>query len=427
MSVSVGMDSTLYFMSFDYQSGERLWKSDGTLQGTKTIRGFLPGPADEGTYYGSFNFTAIGPNLFLAGNDVVNGCEPWMSDGTTSATVMLGDINPGPNSCDPQGFGQVGSAVCFFADDGVHGRELWKADLKNGRTLLVKDIRAGAESSVPGGPYSGVEIKTIGSTAFFGADDGVHSGELWKTDGTESGTVLVRDAYPNGYSSRPNHLTVVGSTLYYLHGGLWRSDGTASGTMMVKSLYDDYTEQIVTMDSVLYFRGSGQEGLGLWRSDGTTSGTYLVKAFHSVSQSIFPQQITVSGSKLFFVADDSVHGSELWRSDGTEAGTVMVKDIVLGSGGIYCWCIAAVGRYVYFNANDGIHGRELWRSDGTERGTVMVDDIWPGAEDSNPHSFTVVGSTLFFSADNGLWGSELWKIVHKPNPTGESGIWPQYP
>ena len=36
-------------------------------------------------------------------------------------------------------------------------------------------------------------LTPAGDTLFFRADDGVHGSELWKTDGTEEGTVLVAD------------------------------------------------------------------------------------------------------------------------------------------------------------------------------------------------------------------------------------------
>jgi len=35
---------------------------------------------------------------------------------------------------------------------------------------------------------------------------------------------------------------------------------------------------------------------------------------------------------------------------------------------------------LYFNANDGVHGRELWATDGTEAGTQLVKDISPGRD-----------------------------------------------
>ena len=90
----------------------------------------------------------------------------------------------------------MGGTLFFTADDGIHGRELWKSDGTKAGTVLVKDINPGGSGGYDyDGPY---DLTDVGGTLFFTADDGTHGQELWKSDGTEAGTVLVKDINPGG-------------------------------------------------------------------------------------------------------------------------------------------------------------------------------------------------------------------------------------
>lgn len=61
----------------------------------------------------------------------------------------------------------------FTADDGVGGRELWKSNGSQAGTVMVEDIYVGISGSVPQYPT------LVGDILFFGADDGVSGRELW--------------------------------------------------------------------------------------------------------------------------------------------------------------------------------------------------------------------------------------------------------
>ena len=81
----------------------------------------------------------------------------------------------------------------------------------------------------------------LGRTLFFAASDGASGAELWKSDGTAAGTVLVKDIHPGSMGSVPYQLTVFGDAVYFTATDgttgreLWKSDGTAAGTQRVSS------------------------------------------------------------------------------------------------------------------------------------------------------------------------------------------------
>ena len=100
--------------------------------------------------------------------------------------------------------------------------------------FLVKDIYTG-NSSTPS------FLTNVGGTLFFTAIDFVYphdtGRELWKSDGTAAGTVLVKDIAAGRVGSIPVELTDVNGTLFFRivrpPFGLWKSDGTAAGTVQV--------------------------------------------------------------------------------------------------------------------------------------------------------------------------------------------------
>lgn len=148
---------------------------------------------------------------------------------------------------------------------------------------------------------------------------------------------------------------------------LWKSDGTASGTVRVKDIRSGtasaYPHFFTNVGGILYFiADNGVTGDALWKSDGTGVGTVLVKDIYDGSGPS-PRYLTNVGGTLYFSASDSTSSYELWKSDGTSAGTVRIKDINPGVAKVSPKQLLNIGGTLYFVANDGVSGFELWKSD----------------------------------------------------------------
>jgi ELWxxDGT repeat protein len=98
----------------------------------------------------------------------------------------------------------------FAANDVAHGKELWKSDGTVAGTMMVSDINLGSTTSVP------ASLTNVNGKLYFSADDGQHGSELWQSDGTAIGTVMVADINPGSAGSLAGGvMTVLNDSLYF--------------------------------------------------------------------------------------------------------------------------------------------------------------------------------------------------------------------
>ncbi len=457
------------FVATDATHGRELWKTDGTSAGTVLLKDIQSGS----TRSIPTGLTAINGTVYFSADDGASGRELWASDGTATGTVMVKDLYAGSsssydsysyaytstaNSSDPQNLTDVNGTLFFTADDGVNGRELWTSDGTAAGTALVTDLNAGSTWNSSSYSYAAdssdpQNLTDVNGTLFFSADDGVNGRELWISDGTAIGTVLVQDLYAGSTtdstsssttanSSDPQLLTDVDGTLFFVANDgaagmeLWKSDGTAAGTVLVKDIaagstgaFTDASSLIGIGDTLFFTADDGENGDELWKSDGTSAETVLLKDIEAGSDGSLSKYtaFTDVDGVLFFSANDGANGRELWKSDGTAGGTVMVKDIDPGDDSYYGtpnnsypFYLKNVNGTVYFSAFSESAGRELWKSDGTAAGTEMVADAVSGSSGMYPNSLETVNGTLLMSGYSGDY-RQLWMLPLEGEGTTGTG------
>jgi ELWxxDGT repeat protein len=362
----------VYFSADDGTHSYELWRTNGTEAGTTMVKDIYPSDNNGSDPQG---LTEKNGFLYFSALDAMNGQEPWRTDGTEAGTTMVKDIRSGANNSYSQYFTALGNYACFQANDGTHGVELWCTDGTEADTKMVKDINT---TEGWGGNSSPLGFTELNGYLYFNALDGNHMEELWRTDGTEAGTTIVKDINGFGHSS-PSGFTALGSYLYF----------SAS---------------------------DGRHGYEFFRTDGTEGGTEIVADLNPGGSSNVNSLVAFNGA-IYFQADDGVHGTELWRSDGTNSGTMLPTDINATDGGLGSSAPShpvVLGDFLYFDAYDGVHGTELWRTNGsiTERVPFPAGE-WIEC-DSCGTVITTAGSHLFTIAVSESIG---WEFAYLNEPT----------
>ena len=126
---------------------------------------------------------------------------------------------------------------------------------------MVKDIDEGSGHALYPTPFV-----VLNGTLFFIAEDGVHGRELWKSDGTAAGTVMVKDIITNDlWRSNLSSLSI-GASLTALH------------TMLFFNVDDDFAHR---------------DKFGFWRSDGTEEGTVQLLSEWAYARAVICGQVFI--------------------------------------------------------------------------------------------------------------------------------------
>ena len=285
----------------------RLIQTDGTENGTKILTfeslSFGTTVINEMEDYAD-NYLIVGDSLYItAGKTLV------VTDGETTKGVSV-DASAFNSFKSIKNFAAYKGDIYFSADYRVFtpsfmnfSQSLFKYDGK--AISKIKDITSG------GGLFTKSKISNS-QYLFFGGIDNENGHELWRTDGTEAGTVLIKDIYPgtkSGLNFSLDHSIIFNDVLYFVADEgtngkeLWRSDGTEASTVSMidttasgdnnafssigQKQYQNQSALMTSADKVLISAETENDDLQLYLTDGTSEGTTLVTLINEFGDAFY--------------------------------------------------------------------------------------------------------------------------------------------
>ena len=281
----------------------------------------------------------------------------------------------------PYYFLPTDDGLYFTADDGIHGRELWKTDGTPSGTAQVHDIAPGSKSSAieAGASYSFATV--LGDSIISFADDGIHGTSVYRTD-IESGEVVFLKAIdtfagPQFIQYPPNSFATVGDEVFFIGGrSVWKTDVTVEGTMVVAQSNNGFPRALVSFKGRLFLVSD-----------------YVLSTLHESGRGTEP----VPGAQIDNIVPLQVGGEHLYavNNEGIWASADGEDFTKVASGRLAEYSDAmGTGDIQYFILN-----WKLVRSDGTESGTSRV----PSGSSQLSYLFGVWDGKAIYKSGYDLW------------------------
>jgi ELWxxDGT repeat protein len=318
-------NNEIFFSARNDGSGRELWSSDGTSSNTNLVIDIEPGETDGLT---TFYSTELNNELFFVAKNDYNysGGEIWKTNGTGVGSSLVTSYNG-------RLFGLTTVGNDFFmtikTDDNT--LQIWKSDGTSSGTVLVKDNISIWNVPSFQGSVNNLFIFTIQVPS-------TNNSRVWRSDGTNVGTyALTGEIDGNGATGSTSDLSQYikyNDKLYFItRYFLYETDGTTSGTNNISNVWNAQNSLVSFGDSIelngnMYFSFFSKDlkKLSIYKSDGTTSGTSEIYTITS-SQYFYPSYLNSSDDNLIFSSVNSNNGTSLFYLNSATNLTLEVIEI----------------------------------------------------------------------------------------------------
>jgi ELWxxDGT repeat protein len=388
-----------------YTSGDSLWKSDGTPAGTIYVK-----KINESDI--SLTGMTIGTSFFFTAKESSGKTSLWKSDGTSVNTVKLVAYN------------QItpllvhGGALYLAINNGSSGIELWKTT--GGAPSIVKDINPGSGNGFVG------NLIVSGGQLFFQANSGSGGINIWKSNGTTAGTLLAANVAFDDYGL----LTDVNGTIYFgrntiatydsfgstnSKAELWKTNGTTAGTVLVKRFAKNEEEgnlefyesisDFYAANGKLYFRYYANYDNSLpyhylYESNGTGAGTREISNITIDGPTNF---VTEAKGKIVYQGNSQSFAGAVQAYDPVSATKFFLKSDPFSSEDVHEYAVA--GNYFFFvdaidaymGGTSGENSQQLWQTDLAPGNAKAVKSLFKGTDFAGTNNLTPANDKIFFT------------------------------
>ncbi len=306
----------LFFVAKNSESGRELWVTDGSVSGTKLVKDINPGAS--GSDPKDF-FSATDGKMYFTAETTEYGRELYVTDGTENGTFMLKDFYEGTSGGDFY-LEELNSTIFITKKDGTTD------------VLFSSDGTTAGTNAIDSSIKSEKLLKVHNGLLFF---EGALTGQnenLLVTDGTLNGTRVLK----SNLNFESLEMFPYKDDLYFRGNEgddveLWKTDGTESGTTKVIDIDNDsaldgsFPFYFSIFKDELYFVATqfGNTGTELWKTDGTESGTQIIQDLtQGAGNTMFFEFYPTANELLINLEQSSDLGRELYKYVGSNTASV---------------------------------------------------------------------------------------------------------
>lgn len=394
------------FMGVDAQHGKELWISDGSEVGTRLLKDIVPGTTGSTPYA----FLKVGD---LAYFQTANN-ELWRTDGTDIGTYL---VMRNPDIINPFPVFEQNGWIYFMERESGSKRFLWRMNGNPNSEVLVTPKSTFIDTS---------GYILLNNTDFiFNGRTASGGWAIWRSNGvvnqqvTDLTSTSALSSYTQLNSAKKIDEKIYFSPITEAYGWEpWITNGTSSGTHLLKDIlvstnyFDNSSASNFTKvgDQVFFTAKDNTHGLELWKTDGTEAGTAMVKEIcpgNNTSGSQ-PEILFEYSGRLYFQQHDG-SSNQLYKTDGTDAGTIKLTNFTDFWAGYRP--LEKNGK-LFFTAYTGQYGEEPYFIDLETLQTTMIADINPGTGSSSSAEFFELNANIYFvgSIDGTIDGDRTFRI-----------------